>query len=67
MSETLKKFTVRVQRNQIAEADIEVEATDYNDAEEKAMETAENDESIYWDEVDYNYDILDVEGEEDGE
>ena len=37
-----KKFTVRMQRNQIAEVDIEVEALNDMEAIDKAMELAEN-------------------------
>ena len=38
----LKKFTIKMQRNQIAEVDIEVEATSDEEAVDKATEMAEN-------------------------
>jgi len=65
-----KKFTIRMQRNQIAEVDIEVEATNDMEAIDKAMELAENctDNNGFmldWDEVDYNFEAIDVECEED--
>ena len=37
-----KKFTIKMQRNQIAEVDIEVEATSEDEAVDKATEMAEN-------------------------
>jgi hypothetical protein len=68
----LKKFTIRMQRNQIAEVDIEVEATSEDEATDKALELAENCTDgngflLDWNEVDYNFEILDVEGEEEDE
>jgi hypothetical protein len=68
----LKKFTIKMQRNQIAEVDIEVEATSEDEATDKALELAENCTDangflLDWDEVDYNFEILDVEGEEEDE
>ena len=65
-----KKFTIRMQRNQIAEVDIEVEATNYMEAIDKAMELAEdcvdaNGFSLDWDEVDYTFEAVDVECDED--
>ncbi|NBW22979.1 MAG: hypothetical protein EBR82_85045 [Caulobacteraceae bacterium] len=68
----LKKFTIRMQRNQIAEVDIEVEATNDMEAIDKAMELAEdcvdaNGFSLDWDEVDYNFEAIDVETDEDDE
>jgi hypothetical protein len=67
-----KKFTIKMQRNQIAEVDIEVEATSEDEATDKALELAENCTDgngflLDWDEVDYNFEILDVEGEEEDE
>ena len=41
-TENTKKFTIRMQRNQIAEVDSEVEATNDMEAIDKAMELAEN-------------------------
>jgi hypothetical protein len=68
----LKKFTIRMQRNQIAEVDIEVEATSDEEAVDKATEMAENCTdangfALEWDEVDYNFEAIDVEEEEDEE
>jgi hypothetical protein len=68
----LKKFTVRMQRNQIAEVDIEVEATSDEEAVDKATEMAENCTdangfALEWDEVDYNFEAIDVEQEEEDE
>ena len=65
-----KKFTIRMQRNQIAELDIEVEATNDMEAIDKAMELAEdcvdaNGFSLDWDEVDYTFEAVDVECDED--
>jgi hypothetical protein len=65
-----KKFTIRMQRNQIAEVDIEVEATNDMEAIDKAMELAEdcvdaNGFSLDWDEVDYTFEAVDVECDED--
>ena len=65
-----KKFTVRMQRNQIAEVDIEVEALNDMEAIDKAMELAENCTdadgfNLEWDEVDYTFDAIDVECDED--
>ena len=65
-----KKFTVRMQRNQIAEVDIEVEALNDMEAIDKAMEFAENctdadGSNLEWDEVDYTFDAIDVECDED--
>jgi len=68
----LKKFTIRMQRNQIAEVDIEVEATSDEKAVDKATEMAENCTdangfALDWDEVDYNFEAIDVEAEEEDE
>ena len=68
----LKKFTIRMQRNQIAEVDIEVEATSDEEAVDKATEMAENCTdangfALDWDEVDYNFEAIDVEAEEEDE
>ena len=68
----LKKFTIRMQRNQIAEVDIEVEATSDEEAVDKATEMAENCTdangfALEWDEVDYNFEAIDVEEEEEDE
>ena len=65
-----KKFTIKMQRNQIAEVDIEVEATSEDEAVDKATEMAENCTDgngfmLDWDEVDYNLEAIDVEEEED--
>jgi hypothetical protein len=65
-----KKFTIRMQRNQVSEVDIEVEAINDSEAMDKAMELAENDTdangfALDWDEVDYNFEIADVECDED--
>ena len=65
-----KKFTIKMQRNQIAEVDIEVEATSEDEAVDKATEMAENCTDgngfmLDWDEVDYNFEAIDVEEEED--
>ena len=69
-TEETKKFTIRMQRNQIAEVDIEVEATNDMEAIDKAMELAEdcvdaNGFSLDWDEVDYTFEAIDVECDED--
>ena len=61
----LKKFTIRMQRNQIAEVDIEVEATNDSEAMDMATEIAENDIGLCWDEVDYTFEAIDVECDED--
>ena len=71
-TEETKKFTIRMQRNQIAEVDIEVEATNDMEAIDKAMELAENCTdangfSLDWDEVDYTFEAIDVECDEDEE
>ncbi len=68
----LKKFTIRMQRNQIAEVDIEVEATSDEEAVDKATEMAENCDDgtgmmLDWNEVDYNFEAIDVEEEEEDE
>lgn len=68
----LKKFTIKMQRNQIAEVDIEVEATSDEEAVDKATEMAENCTdangfALEWDEVDYNFEAIDVEAEEEDE
>jgi hypothetical protein len=68
----LKKFTIRMQRNQIAEVDIEVEATSDEEAVDKATEMAENCDDgtgmmLDWDEVDYSFEAIDVEAEEEDE
>lgn len=68
----LKKFTIKMQRNQIAEVDIEVEATSDEEAVDKATEMAENCMDgngllLDWDEVDYNFEAIDVEQEEEDE
>ena len=67
-----KKFTIKMQRNQIAEVDIEVEATSEEEASDKALELAENCSDgngllLDWDEVDYNFEAIDVEAEEEDE
>ena len=59
-----------MQRNQIAEVDIEVEALNDMEAIDKAMELAENCTdadgfNLEWDEVDYTFDAIDVECDED--
>ena len=59
-----------MQRNQVSEVDIEVEAINDSEAMDKAMELAENDTdangfALDWDEVDYNFEIADVECDED--
>jgi len=69
-TENTKKFTIRMQRNQIAEVDIEVEATNDMEAIDKAMELAENCTdaegfALDWDEVDYTFEAIDVECDED--
>ena len=71
-TENTKKFTIRMQRNQIAEVDIEVEATNDMEAIDKAMELAENCTdaegfALDWDEVDYTFEAIDVECDEDEE
>jgi len=68
----LKKFTIRMQRNQIAEVDIEVEATSDEEAVDKATEMAENCDDgtgmmLDWNEVDYSFEAIDVEAEEEDE
>ena len=65
-----KKFTIKMQRNQIAEVDIEVEATSDEEAVDKATEMAENCDDgtgmmLDWNEVDYSFEAIDVEEEED--
>ena len=67
-----KKFTIKMQRNQIAEVDIEVEATSEDDAVDKATEMAENCTDgngflLDWDEVDYNFEVVEIEPEEEDE
>jgi len=67
-----KKFTIKMQRNQIAEVDIEVEATSEDEATDKALELAENCTDgngfmLDWDEVDYNFEVVEVEAEEEDE
>jgi hypothetical protein len=59
-----------MQRNQIAEVDIEVEATSDEEAVDKATEMAENCTdangfALDWDEVDYSFEAIDVEEEEE--
>ena len=71
-TENTKKFTIRMQRNQIAEVDIEVEAINDAEAIDKAMELAENETdasgfALDWDEVDYTFEAIDVECDEDEE
>jgi hypothetical protein len=71
-TEETKKFTIRMQRNQIAEVDIEVEAINDAEAIDKAMELAENETdasgfALDWDEVDYTFEAIDVECDEDEE
>ena len=71
-TEPLKKFTIRMQRNQIAEVDIEVEATSDEEAVDKATEMAENCDDgtgmmLDWNEVDYSFEAIDVEEEEEDE
>ena len=67
-----KKFTIKMQRNQIAEVDIEVEATSEDEATDKALELAENCSDgngflLDWDEVDYNFEVVEIEPEEEDE
>ena len=67
-----KKFTIKMQRNQIAEVDIEVEATSEDEATDKALELAENCTDgngflLDWDEVDYNFEVVEIEPEEEDE
>jgi hypothetical protein len=67
-----KKFTIKMQRNQIAEVDIEVEATSEEEASDKALELAENcmDANGFmldWDEVDYSFEVVEIEPEEEDE
>lgn len=64
MNDTLKKYTITIQRNQIAEAEIEVEAENQDQAEEMALKQAE-DCNARFEEVDYNFDIIHIESEED--
>ena len=64
MSDTLKKYTITIQRNQIAEAEIEVEAESIGEAEELALQKAE-DCDVNFDEVDYNFDIINIESEDE--
>ena len=66
MSDTLKKYTITIQRNQIAEAEIEVEAETLAEAEEMALNRAE-DCDVQFDEVDYNFDIINIESEDEDE
>ena len=59
-----------MQRNQVSEVDIEVEAINDSEAMDKAMELAENDTdangfALDWDEVDYTFEAVDVECDED--
>lgn len=70
--QTEKKFTITVQRNQISEVEIEVLATNDSDAMDKAMELAENGSdadgfSLEWDDVDYTFEGIDIEGEDEDE
>lgn len=70
--ETEKKYTIKLQRNQIAEVDIEVEATSEDEASDKALKLAENCDDgngflLDWDEVDYNFEVILVEAEEEDE
>ena len=67
-----KKFTIKMQRNQIAEVEIEVVASSEDEASDKALKLAENctDASgfaLEWDEVDYNFEVIEVEAEEEDE
>ncbi len=67
-----KKFTIKMQRNQIAEVDIEVEATSEDEAVDKATEMAENCTDgngflLDWDEVDYNFEVVEIEPEDEDE
>jgi hypothetical protein len=67
-----KKFTIKMQRNQIAEVDIEVEATSEEEASDKALELAENCSDgngllLDWDEVDYSFEVVEIEPEEEDE
>jgi hypothetical protein len=66
MSDTLKKYTITIQRNQIAEAEIEVEAETQGEAEELALNKAEDCEAKF-EEVDYNFDIIHIETDEEDE
>jgi hypothetical protein len=68
--QTEKKFRITVQRNQISEVEIEVEATNDSDAMDKAMELAENGTdadgfALEWDDVDYTFEGTDIECDED--
>lgn len=64
MRDTLKKYTITIQRNQIAEAEIEVEAETLAEAEEMALNKAEDCDANF-DEVDYNFDIINIESEDE--
>ena len=64
MSDTLKKYRITIQRNQIGEAEIEVEAESIGEAEELALQKAE-DCDVNFDEVDYNFDIINIESEDE--
>lgn len=70
--ETEKKYTIKLQRNQIAEVDIEVVASSEDEASDKALKLAENCDDgngflLDWDEVDYNFEVIEVEAEEEDE
>jgi hypothetical protein len=63
MSDTLKRYKLTIQRNQIAEVEIEVEADNQDQAEELALKQAE-DCDVKFEEVDYNFEIIHIESEE---
>ena len=70
--ETEKKYTIKLQRNQIAEVEIEVVASSEDEASDKALKLAENCDDgngflLDWDEVDYNFEVIEVEAEEEDE
>lgn len=63
---TEKKYTITIQRNQIAEAEIVVEADNQDQAEELALKQAENCEAKF-EEVDYEFQIIHIETDEENE
>ena len=64
--ETTKKYTITIQRNQIAEAEIVVEAENQDQAEELALKEAEDCE-VKFEEIDYNFEIIHIETDEEDE
>ena len=64
MSDTLKKYRITIQRNQIGEAEIEVEAESIGEAEELALARAE-DCDVNFEEVDFNFDIINIESDDE--